>query len=228
VIPKIEKLSMNFVKSCRKIVAIGRNYAEHAKELGDVVPKEPMFFLKPSSSFIQEPSKVEIPKGINCHHELELGVVIGKTGKNISHKDAFNHVVGYCLALDMTARCIQNQAKKEGSPWSKAKGFDTFTPVGNFIEKSKILDPSQLRLKLMVGNRVAQNGKTSDMIFSIPTLIEYVSKIMTLEQGDVILTGTPSGVSQVLPGEKMIGELSSKDGIITKIEFTATERKYNE
>ncbi|KAI8621294.1 hypothetical protein BC830DRAFT_1095040 [Chytriomyces sp. MP71] len=188
----------------RKIVAIGRNYAEHAKELGNAVPSAPFFFLKPTSSYVSSSAAnpvIEVPKGSNVHHEVELAVVIGTNGRDIPEVNAMRFVEGYALAIDATARDIQDAAKKEGKPWSQAKGFDTFTPIGEFIPKSAISNPDSLELWLKVNGQFKQNGPTSDMMFKIPQLISYVSSVMTLERGDVILTGTPAGVGRMNPGD---------------------------
>ncbi|TPX36144.1 hypothetical protein SmJEL517_g01627 [Synchytrium microbalum] len=203
---------MNFRTIGRKIVAIGRNYAEHAKELGNQVPTAPFYFLKPTSSYLSDGESIEIPKGQIVHHELELGVVVGKGGRDIASANAMSHVAGYVLALDMTCRSLQDEAKKQARPWSMSKGFDTFTPIGSFIPKDKVKDPHALKLWLKVDDKMRQNGTTADMIFKIPALIEYVSASMTLEEGDLILTGTPSGVGPVKPGEKLIGALSDASG----------------
>lgn len=147
----------NFTLIGRKIIGIGRNYAKHALELGNAIPKTPMLFLKPTSSFVQQPHSIEIPKGCVVHHEciqiqikVELGVVIGKAGRDIKAIDAHSYIKGYVLALDMTARNIQDEAKKSGHPWTVAKGYDTFTPVGKFIETSAVRDESNLLLNLKV------------------------------------------------------------------------------
>ncbi|KAJ3067537.1 hypothetical protein HDU98_009241 [Podochytrium sp. JEL0797] len=184
----------------RKIVAIGRNYAEHAKELGNAVPTTPFFFLKPPSSYTTTPH-IEIPRSTTVHHEIELAVVISTTARDIPAADAMRHVAGYALAIDCTARDLQEEAKRAGRPWSMAKGFDTFTPVGELIPKGMVEDPHTLELWLSVNGVVKQNGPTSDMIFNIPHLISHVSSIMTLERGDVILTGTPAGVGPMVPGD---------------------------
>jgi acylpyruvate hydrolase len=215
-----------FANSCRKIIAIGRNFADHAKELGNPVPTKPMFFLKPPSSIVLSPGRIEIPPNIDVHHELELGVVIGKNGRNIRATDAMNYVSGYCLGLDLTARNIQNEAKAKGNPWSEAKGYDTFTPLGDFIERSKITDPMNLQLKLRVDNEIRQDGNTRDMIFDIAVLIEYISKIMKLEKNDLILTGTPKGVGPILPGQMVVGQLLDKERLLSEIEFRAIPREY--
>ncbi|KAJ2915240.1 hypothetical protein MD484_g5158, partial [Candolleomyces efflorescens] len=216
----------SFLRNGKKIVAIGRNYAAHAKELGNAVPKEPFFFLKPTSSYVESGGKVEIPQGVVAHHEVELGVVIGKAGRDISQADAKSHISGYTLAVDMTARNIQDKVKKAGLPWSAAKGFDSFTPVGPFIPKSDIPSPDSLRLKLQINGVTKQDGPTSDMMFKIPQLIEHVSSIMTLEEGDVVLTGTPPGVGEVKPGDFVECFLADSEGKeLSKIVFNAVQRQ---
>jgi len=145
---------------------------------------------------------LQIPIGCSSlHHEVELGIVIGKSGSQISEQDAMSHIAGYVLALDMTARDFQDEAKKKGQPWSLAKGFDTSCPVSDFIAKDALSKPESIRLWLKVNNEVKQDGNTSDMIFPIPYLISYISKYFTLEEGDVILTGTPEGVGPVTGGD---------------------------
>lgn len=128
-------------------------------------------------------------------------MVIGKPGSQITEQDAMSHIAGYVLALDMTARDFQDEAKKKGQPWSLAKGFDTSCPVSDFIEKDKLAKPESVRLWLKVNNVIKQDGNTSDMIFSIPYLISFISKYFKLEEGDVILTGTPEGVGPVTSGD---------------------------
>ncbi|KAI8812435.1 hypothetical protein BJ742DRAFT_747095 [Cladochytrium replicatum] len=211
-----------------KIVAIGRNFAEHAKELGNEVPKSPFFFLKPASSIVREPGNIEIPKGCIVHHEVELGVVIGKTGRDIPASLADSYVAGYVLALDMTARNLQDEAKKKGHPWSTAKGFDTFTAASSFVPKDALPDPHNAHLWLKVDDRVAQSGSTKDMIFKIPQLIEFVSSIMTLEEGDWILTGTPSGVGPVSAGQVLTGGLKRSESDshnLASFTFPVVDRK---
>jgi len=162
-----------------------------------------------------------------AHHEVELGLVIGAPGRDIPQEDALNHIAGYTLAVDMTARNVQEVAKSKGLPWAAAKGMDTFTPIGEFIPKDAVVDPQNLQLSLQVNGHVKQNGCTSDMIFKIPALIEHVSSIMTLDVGDFILTGTPSGVGQVNPGDKVDCKLQDNaTGVeLAKIEFVAVERE---
>ncbi|KAF9981069.1 hypothetical protein BGZ75_007674 [Mortierella antarctica] len=216
--------SRNFISVGRKIVAIGRNYSEHAKELGNAVPTAPFFFLKPTSSYITNGQSIEVPEGCEVHHELELAVVIGKDGRNIRAQDANSYISGYALALDMTARNLQQQAKEKGMPWSAAKGYDTFTPIGEFIPKDQIVDHDNVDLLLQVDGVTKQQGNTRDMIFSIPTLIENVSAIMTLQEGDVILSGTPKGVGRVLPGETITCELAAGGKILSQLRFPVIDR----
>nr|AFJ91733.1 fumarylacetoacetate hydrolase domain-containing protein [Ostrea edulis] len=189
---------LRFREFGKKIVAVGRNYKEHAAELGNVVPTKPILFLKPTTSYVIQGQNIKIPP--NCkslHHEVELGVVIGRTGNNITEDRAMEHVGGYVLALDMTARDLQDEAKKKGLPWTLAKGFDTSCPIGDLISTDKLQQPDNVQLWLKVNGQTKQDGNTKDMIFSIPYLISYISKYFTLEEGDVILTGTPS-VSDLL------------------------------
>ncbi|KAG2154095.1 hypothetical protein DEU56DRAFT_772967 [Suillus clintonianus] len=214
-----------FVRQGKKIVAIGRNYSEHIKELNNARTKEPFFFLKPTTSYLPTGGKVEIPRGVVAHHEVELGLIIGKGGRDISQDAAESHIAGYALAVDMTARNMQDEVKKKGLPWSAVKGFDTFTPIGSFIPKSTISDAHDLMLSLKINGAIKQNGTTGDMIFRIPRLIEHISSIMTLEEGDLILTGTPSGVGPVNPGDSVECTLADAAGkVLAELQFTAESR----
>ncbi|KAJ9060535.1 hypothetical protein DSO57_1029792 [Entomophthora muscae] len=218
----------NFVQTGRKIVAIGRNFMDHAKELNNAIPKAPFFFLKPTSSYVQEPHPIELPKGCDVHYEVELGVVIGKDGRDISAKDAENYIAGYALGIDMSARNIQGDAKSKGLPWSASKGFDTFCPISSFIEKQRILDAHNIQLWLKVDGVLKQNGNTSDMMFKIPQLIENVSSIMKLQEGDLILTGTPKGVGPVFAGQTLTAGLKIPDGAtLTEVSFPVVTRGGN-
>ncbi|KAF7337853.1 hypothetical protein MVEN_02008200 [Mycena venus] len=225
---KVFKHPLSFQAERAQIVAIGRNYMEHVKELNNTAPKEPFFFLKPTTSYVPSGGKVEIPSGIIAHHEVELGVVIGKSGRDIAQADAESHVAGYALAVDMTARNLQDHVKKRGLPWSAAKGFDTFTPIGSFIPKEKIADPHNLGLTLKINGAFQQNGTTADMIFKIPRLIEHISSIMTLEARptSLLLQCTPSGVGQVSPGDKVECTLTDSSGTqLAALDFVAVARE---
>ena len=176
--------------------------------------------MKPPSSLIANGQSIRIPYQCqNLHHEIELGVVIGDRVSNISKDDAMSAVSGYCLALDMTARDLQEEAKEKRLPWAIAKGFDTSCPVSQFIDKSLITDLNGIHMELTVNNQIRQSGKTDCMIFDIPTLIEYCSKYFTLNPGDLILTGTPEGVSQVVKGDKLVSKLWTDNGSVS-IEMT--------
>ncbi|GAV64154.1 FAA_hydrolase domain-containing protein [Cephalotus follicularis] len=192
------------LKTGTKIIAVGRNYAAHAKELGNAVPKEPVLFLKPTSSYLENGGTIEIPHPLqSLDHEVELAVVIARKARDVPLTTAMDYVAGYALALDMTAREIQASAKSAGLPWTVAKGQDTFTPISSVLSMSMVPNPDNLELWLKVDGDFRQKGSTKDMIFKIPYLISHISSIMTLFEGDVILTGTPQGVGPVKVGQKI-------------------------
>lgn len=194
---------------------------EHAVELGNPVPSKPVVFFKPPSSIITEGHSIKIPEGCQkLHHEVELAVVIGTKGSRIPEESSMDHVDGYMLALDMTARDFQDEAKSKGQPWSLAKGFDTSCPVSRFLNKDEIKNPNSVGLWLKVNDQLRQEGNTSDMIFSIPYLISYLSKFFTLEPGDLILTGTPSGVGPVAKGDTIQAGLTDIVTMTFKVEET--------
>lgn len=185
-----------------KIICLGRNYAEHAKELGHEIPKEPVIFLKPPSALIGPEETIILPrKSQRVDHEVELAVIIGKKGKNIPRAKAMDHVLGYTILMDLTARDIQWEAKEKGLPWTVAKGFDTFGPIGPRVVDKRELDVNDLEIGLKVNGEVRQLSRTSKMIFKIDEIIEYVSSIMTLKKGDIIATGTPEGVGPLRHGD---------------------------
>lgn len=209
----------NFREIGKKIVCVGRNYSEHAAELGNAVPTKPILFLKPTSSYIGEGSAIKIPPGCqDLNHEVELGIVIGSRASRVSEADATKYIAGYALGLDMTARDWQNEAKKKGHPWSLAKGFDTSCPVSSFVDKEKIKNPNDIDIWLTVNGETRQSGNTKDMVFSVEHLISYASQYFTLEPGDLLLTGTPSGVSTVNAGDVVRAGIGEK-GEVVSIEF---------
>jgi 2-keto-4-pentenoate hydratase/2-oxohepta-3-ene-1,7-dioic acid hydratase in catechol pathway len=191
-----------------KVIAVGRNYVDHADEQSVPVPEEPMIFLKPATSVVGPEANVVYPSISNeVHHEAELAVIISKVARYVNAEDASSYIMGYTAANDVTARDLQ---RKDGQ-WARAKGFDTFCPLGPAIETE--LDPlERLAVICRVNGEVRQAGFTSDMVFGVAEIIEYVSVVMTLLPGDVILTGTPSGVGAVEPGDVMEVEI---DGIGT-------------
>lgn len=182
-----------------KIVCIGRNYAAHARELGNEPPKEPLLFLKAPSAIIGPGESVVLPKeSERVEHEAELGVVIGRRTRRVSREEALGSVYGYTCVCDVTARDLQ---KKDGQ-WTRAKGFDTFCPVGPWIETE--LDVSDRAVRCLVDGVERQSGRTSQMIFDVGTLISYASQVMTLEPGDLLVTGTPEGVGPLQPGNRLV------------------------
>ena len=199
-----------------KILCIGRNYAEHVREMGDVadLPEEPVVFLKPASALVATGGAVVIPPQSNdVHHEVELVAVIGLGGRDIAEERALEHVTAYALGLDMTARDLQQRAKQNRAPWSVAKGFDTFAPLGPLTDAAEIPDPQALRLRLTVNDEVRQEGATRDMVFSVAFLVSYLSRIFTLEPGDLIFTGTPEGVGPVRAGDVLEATATGPDGL---------------
>jgi 2-keto-4-pentenoate hydratase/2-oxohepta-3-ene-1,7-dioic acid hydratase in catechol pathway len=179
-----------------KIVCVGRNYREHAKELGNEVPKEPLIFLKPPSSVVWEGEAIRLPAASSrVEYEGEIGVVIAKTLASVSEAEATRGIRAIIAVNDVTARDLQ----KTDGQWTRAKGFDTFCPLGE--ESSKLPDLDSLSVVTRVNGVERQRGKSSEMVFSIPSLLVYISRIMTLEPGDLVATGTPSGVGPLTPGD---------------------------
>lgn len=180
-----------------KIVCIGRNYTEHAKELGNVVPAEPIVFFKPPSSLVASGDAIVYPTVTEfLSYEGELGLVIGRRAKHIKASEAWDCVFGYTVVNDVTARDLQ----KKDNQWTRGKGFDTFCPVGPWIVPRNEVFFDDLRVRTHVDGTLKQDGSVLDMIFPVPFLIEYITRFMTLEPGDLIATGTPPGVGPVLPG----------------------------
>ncbi|MEP7038411.1 MAG: fumarylacetoacetate hydrolase family protein [Acidobacteriota bacterium] len=201
----VNKSEVNFLPPATpsKIVCVGRNYAEHAAELGNEVPKEPLLFLKATSSLITDGETIIIPEQSNqVEHEGELAVVIGRSCKNLSdNENPLEYVFGYTCLNDITARDLQ----RKDVQFTRAKSFDTFCPIGAFIETEA--DVSDVRLVTKVNGVIKQDGQTSQMVFSVPFLIRYISKQMTLNAGDIIATGTPSGVSKLSDGDVVTVEI---------------------
>jgi 2-keto-4-pentenoate hydratase/2-oxohepta-3-ene-1,7-dioic acid hydratase in catechol pathway len=190
--------------SIGKLLCIGRNYADHAAEMEREVPDEPMVFLKPATAVVRDGGTVQLPpQSQDVHHEVELVAVIGEKGRNIPEDEALDHVAGYAVGLDVTARDLQNEAKEQRHPWSVAKGFDTFAPLGPIVPAEAIGTPQALTLQLKVNDDVRQEASTEHMIFSVAGLIHYCSRIFTLEPGDLLYTGTPSGVGPMEDGDEL-------------------------
>ena len=193
-----------------KIICIGRNYIDHIKELSNQKPMNPVVFLKPDSSVIAKNQNFIIPSFSNeIHHEVELVIKINKVGKHIDKSFSHKYYDEIGLGIDFTARDIQNNLKEKGHPWEKSKAFDNSCMVGNFLKKEKIEDISKIEFSLKKNNEVVQSGCSNDMLWKIDELISYVSQYFTLKIGDLIFTGTPSGVSKVESGDILEGYISS-------------------
>ncbi|KAF4517007.1 hypothetical protein B566_EDAN009680 [Ephemera danica] len=196
-----------FVQLGKKIVGVGLNYRALITERKLAVPVNPVIFLKPTSSYITEGQSIEIPKEFVVNHEIELGVVVGERCSRVSESDAARYVGGYCLALDMTETKFLGECRQQGLPWSLSKGFDTACPVSRFVTKDELPRPDDVRLWCKVNGRMCQDSSTADMLFSTYRVMSYVSQVMTLEPGDLILTGSPPGMIEVKPGDVIEGGL---------------------
>ena len=200
-----------------KIVCVGRNYAEHAKELGNEIPEKPVLFLKPASALIYSGGEIIHPTfGNELHHEVELVLLVGETVKNANKAEAEKAIIGYGVGLDMTLRDIQDGLKKMGHPWTLAKCFDTSAVISDFILKKDYQLKLNEKLELKVNGIVKQGDTLKSMIFNPIEIVEYISSVMTLERGDLVFTGTPAGVGKVKRGDK----LEAKLGEITEIVCT--------
>jgi 2-keto-4-pentenoate hydratase/2-oxohepta-3-ene-1,7-dioic acid hydratase in catechol pathway len=191
-----------------KILCVARNYAAHAKESGGDVPSEPVFFLKPSTALIPSGGTILLPpESARVEEECELAVVLGKGGRDVPRDRAMDLVLGYAVVLDITARDLQAKARAEGLPWTAAKGFDTFAPISSVTPAKKVGDPHSLAIRLEVNGEPAQVGNTRDMVRKVPDLIAAASRIMTLERGDILATGTPAGVREIRDGDVLTGTI---------------------
>ena len=190
-----------------KVICIGWNYLPHLRELSGPLPKEPLVFLKPSTCLIGDGDDIIIPEGVtNVQYECELALVFGRTGKDIPEEDALSYVSHIAVFNDVTARDMQNACRARGDAWSLSKGMDTFGPVSGYVPADG-LDLSSLHLILRVNGEVRQDGMTSDMIFTPAQLISYVSRYMTIEAGDIMATGTPEGVGEIVRGDSVEAEI---------------------
>ncbi len=194
-----------------KIIAIGRNYQEHAKELNNPIPTEPVVFLKPDTALLKEGKAFYHPDFSNdIHYEVELIIKIGKEGKHITTKFARNYIEAIGLGIDFTARDLQQKCKEKGLPWEIAKAFDHSAPIGEFIPLNEIPDLKAIQFSLKQNQIVVQNGNSADMIFAFEEIISYVSQRFTLKKGDLIFTGTPAGVGKINIGDLLEGYISDR------------------
>lgn len=190
-----------------KVVCVGRNYAAHARELGNAVPETPILFLKPATAVVPLVEGVAIPAGRGeCHHETEITLLIGRTLRNAGVADCHAAIAGVGLGLDLTLRDLQNELKKKGHPWEVAKAFDGAAPLSGFL-RPEGFNLEDIRFSLAVNGEVRQRGHSADMITPILPLLAYISTIFTLEPGDVVMTGTPEGVAALRSGDALVLEM---------------------
>mgnify|MGYP005845802689 CR=1 FL=1 len=193
------------------VYCIGRNYAEHARELNNPVPDEPVVFLKPRSSLVFGNGKLELPmQSGDVHHEVEMVLLVGKQGKKVPASDAVQMIRAVAVGIDFTARDLQQKAKEKRHPWSVSKGFDTFAPVGKFIPFETIDNPADLYLELSINNNIRQQGNTKEMLFPVDKIIEHLTSVFTLYPGDLVFTGTPEGVGKVQKGDHIKAKLGNQ------------------
>jgi fumarylpyruvate hydrolase len=203
----------------RRIFCVGRNYAEHTREMGgDPNREKPFFFMKPADALVLDGADMPYPPmTADLHHEMELVAAIGTGGADIAEADALSHVWGYAAGLDMTRRDLQGQAKKEGKPWDMGKGFDHSAPIGEMVPASRIAHPDRGRIELKVNGQVRQTSDLSKMIWSVPETIAYLSRLVRLAPGDLIFTGTPEGVAAVQRGDVLEGSVEGVAVVRTRI-----------
>jgi 5-oxopent-3-ene-1,2,5-tricarboxylate decarboxylase/2-hydroxyhepta-2,4-diene-1,7-dioate isomerase len=202
-----------------KVVALGRNYVEHARESGHEVPDEPVLFAKAPSAVIGPGADIIYPQGVQrLDPELELGVVIGRRARSVAEAEALSYVAGYAIVNDVTARDLQRRHQEKKWPWFLSKSMDTFCPMGPYLVlPDEIADPQQLELTLRVNGEIRQQSTTAKMIFSVRQLIAYISQHMTLEPGDVIATGTPEGIAPLNRGDVLEGTISGLGTLVNRV-----------
>ena len=203
----------------RRIFCVGRNYAEHAREMGHDPSREPpFFFTKPADALVIAGAETPYPPATkDLHHEIELVVAVGREATAIDAGIALDHIWGYAAGIDLTRRDLQADAKKAGRPWDMAKGFDASAPIGDLVPVSSIGHPRSGRIELAVNGTTRQLGEIGDMIWSVPEAIAYLSGLVTLMPGDLIFTGTPAGVSAVVRGDRLEGSIAGVGGVGTTL-----------
>ncbi len=194
-----------------KIICIGRNYAAHAKELGNEIPEEPVIFMKPKSALLQSHTPFYYPEFTNeLHYEVELVLRVCKNGKYIQERHASNYYNGITIGIDFTARDLQDEAKKKGLPWEKSKAFDNSAAVGKFIDITPELNKKNINFSLQKNKEVVQKGNSSEMIFSFDSIVAHISNYFSLNIGDIIFTGTPAGVGECVVGDDLEAFMEDK------------------
>lgn len=224
---KTIKLDGNvFFEGSPKIVCVGRNYADHAKEMNSPVPKEPILFIKPASTLVPFTGDIRIPKHLgSVHHELEIALLVGKTLKNADQQTVMDSIAGIGLGLDLTLRDLQKTLKEKGHPWERAKAFDDACPLSDFMSLdnvSDVLNEQAITFDLIKNGNIQQQGNSAEMIFSMVELCCTISQFFTLEKGDIILTGTPSGVGELNAGDQLTANLSINNKNVIRCEGTIT------
>lgn len=207
----------------KTIYCIGRNYADHALELNNPIPSEPVIFSKPDTSLLENHGTVIIPnQSTQVHHEAELVIAIGKVGKNIPQKEALSHIAGIAAGIDITARDIQSKLKEKSLPWLLAKGLDTFAPIGTFISASNV-DFANIQVQMIVNNEIKQDGNTTDLLFPVDVLVSRLSEYFTLVPGDLIYTGTPAGVGPLNHGDMAEARILHNDNVLSTISINVSK-----
>ncbi|GAB3376731.1 fumarylacetoacetate hydrolase family protein [Spongiibacter taiwanensis] len=205
-----------------KVVCVGRNYAEHAKELNNPIPSSPLLFMKPASALAELGEPLQIPWGLGtCHHELELALLIGRPLKGADAAEVMSAVVGYGLALDLTLRDLQSSLKSKGHPWERAKAFDGACPLSGFLPAGAVTDWRGLQLRLRRNGQPQQQGNCRDMLFPLDELLSNISQTFTLSPGDVVITGTPPGVGPLYPGDVLKAEIVGLLSVDTRVAHLA-------
>ncbi|KAI3387996.1 hypothetical protein SNEBB_008511 [Seison nebaliae] len=210
------------ISDCRKIYGIGKNFVGSPKELSKETPPPPIIFMKPNTALIEENEKIKLPNdSIELHHEIELGVIIKEKipFKTFDDRSMNKYVKGYVLALDMTDRNVLKRLLDNSHPWLLAKGFDNGCPVSKFIDYNKIKNTNNVQLKLKINGKSQQDGNTECMIWKVKELMKYLNQFFTLEANDLILMGTPEGVSAVKSGDELFGEMYEDNKLITSMKF---------
>lgn len=202
-----------------RIWCVGRNYADHAREMGADPTREPPFFFAKPADTVNPGGLLPFPsQTADLHHEIELVVAIGRAGRDVPVERALDHVYGYAVGLDMTRRDIQAEAKKLSRPWELAKGFDQSCPISAIVPAARIGHPGKGRIEVAVNGKVQQSGDLSQMIWSVPEAIAYLSRYVALAPGDLLMTGTPAGVSSVKPGDTLRGSCEGIGEIVVSYE----------
>jgi 2-keto-4-pentenoate hydratase/2-oxohepta-3-ene-1,7-dioic acid hydratase in catechol pathway len=205
-----------------KVICVGQNFADHAKEMGGgAPPTEPVIFLKPNSSISFTPDSVYIPEDLGLlHHEVEFCALVGQGGKGLDDKAARAGIIGYAVGIDFTLREMQSEAKSGGHPWTISKGFDSSCVMGHFVPSSQVGDIEGRGISLSVNGEGRQTGSASDMIFKPERILSFVSRFMTVERGDIIMCGTPAGVGEVNDGDRIAASVEG----LPKLDFVVNRR----